>query len=96
MHINWHDVISTLVAFAVGGATTWYVSKHYYVKAAKDLYKQAAIFGNFLQQWKDGKNVSLVFKKPGAPPSGQSITVHILEPIEGTLSLGLPIKTDCT
>jgi hypothetical protein len=70
------NVILTLAAMAVGGFITWLVSKHYYVEAANDLSMKATIFGNFLQQWKEGKDVFLEFRGLGGALSGQGITVH--------------------
>lgn len=75
----------------LGGLIKLLISKHYYIKAAMDLNNQAAIFGNFLQQWKDGKDPSLWFNSPGSPPTGQSIAVPV-DVIEGKFTTCDPAK----
>lgn len=46
--MDWNTIVSTLFGVAVGGVITFFVSRYYYVRASKELEREAEVIKHYV------------------------------------------------
>lgn len=86
----WNFIVLPFGSVLLGGLITWLVSKHFCIRAAKELNYSAVISATFSNNGRREMTL-LWFKSSVGPSTGQSIPVPV-GVLEGKLSTFNPAK----